>query len=179
MDYAYVEGRAVLERFGTTPAAAREALVRQQGAFEALWPALQAHWEEPLGDDAWCPAQVTEHVLKASARFSKALYLLRRDEPLPEVPRVAGTFRNARAQAPAAVMPGPPQPLAALKPQWDEVHARLLAEADATREWHGRTLFHAFFGDLDALGWLQVAAFHLRHHRKQLEPFAPPRAGSA
>lgn len=176
MDYPYAEGRRVLERFGTTPAAARAALARQQGAFEALWPALQSRWEDPLREGAWCPAQVTEHVVKASARFSKALYLLRRDEPLPEVPRVPGAFEDGRAQAPASVIPGPPQPLAALVPQWQEVHARLFAEVDATRTWHGRTLFHAFFGELDALGWLQVAAFHLRHHRKQLERFAAANA---
>jgi hypothetical protein len=52
------------------------------------------------------------------------------------------------------------------------MRSRLLEEVDATTEWHGRSWFHPYFGDLSALGWVQAAALHLAHHRKQLEAVA-------
>jgi len=160
-----------LTRFGKGPEAAREAFVRQADALTALVPRLEARWTEPLVG-AWSPAEVFEHVMKVNVGMSKTLHLLRRDAPLPEQKRVPGALREGKAQSPPFALPGAPKPWAALEPDWRETRGRFLAEIDATRDWHGRTFFHPYFGDLDALGWVQAAALHMAHHRKQLSGHA-------
>jgi hypothetical protein len=161
------QARKVLLQYGDDMEGARAALERERAAFEAMWPELQDRWKVPLQEGAWCPAQVVEHVLKASTGFSKVLYLLRRDAPLPDVPKVPGTYKGGRPQAPDSAIPGDPQPFEALEPTWREVHDRLLKEAVVAQP-SERTFFHPFMGDLDALGWVRMSAYHLAHHRKQL-----------
>ena len=161
------KARVVLLRYGGDMNGARAALERELAAFETMLPELQDRWEVPLREDAWCPAQVVEHVLKASTGFSKVLYLLRREAPLPEVPKVPGIYKDGRPQAPETAIPGEPQPWGALEPTWREVHDRLLKEAGVAQPAE-RTFFHPFMGELDALGWVRMSAYHLAHHRKQL-----------
>jgi hypothetical protein len=161
--------RRLLARFGRQPEAAEAALARELEAFRALPTRLAAVWTLPRVPGAWSPAEVSEHVLKVNVAMSKTLHLLRRDAPLPEGPRTAGVLKEGRAQAPAFSHPGPPQPWSALEPAWLEMERRLLAEVRATRDWHGRSWFHPYFGELDALGWVQAGALHMAHHRRQLE----------
>ena len=59
------------------------------------------------------------------------------------------------------------------------MRARFLAELEATRVWRGRTRFHPYFGDLHALGWVQAAALHMAHHRRQLGRAAHDQAGGS
>lgn len=160
-----------LRRYGDTPEAAQVRLVKELESFEACLPEFQAHWETPLHTlhkGVWSPAQVTEHVVLANTSFSKVLYLLRREAALPEIPKVAGVIAEGKARAPQQLLPGEPQPWELLRPRWLETNERLLREVAATSQWHERHFFHPFFGELDALSWLQVAAFHTRHHHKQL-----------
>ena len=160
--------KTLLARFGRDPQAVKSALSRELGAFRALPEELGAVWSTPRAPGAWSPAEVTEHVLKVNVGMSKTLHLLRRDAPLPEQTRTPGTLLEGRAQAPEFSRPGAPQPWAALEPQWAEMEARLLREAKQTHDWEGRTWFHPYFGDLNALGWAQAAALHMAHHRRQL-----------
>ncbi|ADI14210.1 DinB family protein [Truepera radiovictrix] len=165
--------QTLLTRFGETPEAAKAALERELTRFEALLPKLEGRWTEPLRAGAWSPAEVTEHVLKISVSMSKTLYLLRQGRATPpEAPRTPGVLVEGRAQSPEFGLPGEPQPWSALAPRWAAMRSRLLEEVDATTEWHGRSWFHPYFGDLSALGWVQAAALHLAHHRKQLEAVA-------
>ena len=157
-----------LTHFGNDPETTRAALEREFTAFEALPAALADVWLEPRKPGAWSPAQVTEHVIKVNVGISKTLYLLRRDAPLPEQPRTPGTLKNGRAQAPAFSQPGEGLLWAALEPRWLETKTRFLAEAEQARV-SERTWFHLYFGDLGAFGWMQAAAFHMAHHRKQLQ----------
>ena len=159
--------KAPLARFGNDPEAVRAALGREFTAFEALPAALAELWLEPRKPGAWSPAQITEHVMKVNVGMSKTLYLLRRDAPLPEQPRIPGVLKGGKAQAPAFSQPGEGLSWEELKPGWLEHKTRFLAEAEHVGV-SGRSWFHPYFGDLDALGWLQAAAFHMAHHRKQL-----------
>ena len=160
--------KVLLERVGRDPASVRAALEREFTAFEALPAALAEVWLEPTAAGKWSPAQVTEHVIKVNVGMSKTLYLLRKGAPLPEQPRVPGVLRDGRAQAPEFSRPGAGSPWAVLEPSWLETKTRLLAEA-AQADSLERTWFHPYFGDLGALGWQQAAAFHMAHHRKQLQ----------
>ena len=158
-----------LSHFGSDPGEAQAILVREFDAFEKVQTSLQERWTEPLRPDAWSPAQIFEHVLKTNVSMSKVLYLLRRDAPLPEMPKKPVNVENGKIQSPEFALPGEPQPLEALLPKWKEVRERHLQEVDKTSTWHERTVFHPVFGDLDALQWVQAASLHMAHHRKQLE----------
>lgn len=159
---------SLLERFGRDPASVEAALTREFAAFEALPAALADVWLVPRAPGKWSASQTTEHVLKVNLGMSRTLRLLRREGPLPEQARTPGVLEGGKPQAPAFSLPGDPLPWADLEPEWSAVRARFLAEFGATREWHGQTRFHPYFGDLDALGWVQAAALHMAHHRRQL-----------
>ena len=158
-----------LSRFGTDPQTAKVTLVEEFDAFEEIQPALQSRWGEPIRPEAWSPAQLFEHVLKTNVSMSKVLYLLRRDAPLPDLPKKPANFVDGKPQSPEFALPGEPQPLEDLLPKWRETRERLLEEVEQTNAWHDRTMFHPVFGDLDALGWVQATSLHMAHHRKQLE----------
>jgi hypothetical protein len=162
--------QTLLTRFGATPEAAKAALEDELARFEALLPQLEERWTQPLRAGAWSPAEVTEHVLKINLGMSKVLYLLRQGRTMPQgAPRTPGVLIEGRAQSPEFGLPGEPQPWSVLAPRWTEMRSRFLAEVDATTEWHSRSWFHPYFGELSALGWVQAAALHLSHHRKGLE----------
>ena len=160
--------RRLLTRFGREPETAKAALERELAAFGALPETLAAVWLTPCAPGAWSPAQVTEHVLKVNVGMSKTLHLLRRDAPLPEQAHTPGVLEGGKAQAPVFSLPGVAQPWDTLKPQWLEMERRLLDELAQTRDWEGRSRFHPYFGELNALGWTQAAALHMAHHRRQL-----------
>ena len=160
--------KTLLARFGREPETATAALVRELGAFEGLPEQLSRVWLTPCAPGKWSPAETTEHVIKVGVGMSKTLHLLRLGAPLPLEARAPGTLLGSRAQAPAFSQPGPPQPWRVLKPLWFDMQSRLLNEVDEPHSWSGRTRFHPYFGDLDALGWVQAAALHVAHHRRQL-----------
>lgn len=161
--------KRLLARFGRQPDTAEASLRRELEAFRALPTRLAEVWTRPRAPGAWSPAEVSDHVLKVNVALSKTLHLLRRDEPPPKGPRTPGVLRDGRAQAPAFSHPGAPRPWAALEPGGLEMERRLLAEVAQTSAWSVRTRFHPYFGDLNALEWVQAGALHMAHHRRQLE----------
>ncbi len=162
--------KTLLERFGRDPDAVKRALGGEFTAFERLPEELAGVWLGPHAPGKWSPAQITEHVMKVNTGMSKTLYLLRRDAPLPAQTRTPGVLIEGRAQAPEFVHPGEGLPWEALEPGWLELKTRFLAEVEQIdgAQTPERTWFHLYFGDLDALGWVQAAAFHMAHHRRQL-----------
>lgn len=189
--------KALLERFGEDLTSARRVLGRELSAFEALPAELGAVWLEPRAPGKWSPAQVTEHVMKVNLGMSKTLYLLRRDAPPPEQARTPGVLVAGRAQAPDFSQPGEGRSWDELRPEWLEMRERFLAEAEQAGDAEGtgsetdgsenngseasesglnsaqpgvsgRTWFHPYFGDLNAVGWIRAASLHMAHHRKQL-----------
>ena len=161
--------KRLLARFGRQPDTARASLRRELEVFRALPTRLAEVWLVPRAPGTWSPAEVSEHVLKVNVALSKTLHLLRRDEPPPEGPRTPGVLKDGRAQAPIFSHPGAPAPWAELEPAWLEMERRLLAEVAQTSRWYERTRFHPYFGDLNALEWVQAGALHMAHHRRQLE----------
>ncbi len=164
--------KRLLARFGRDAEAAKAVLTRELADFGALPEPLTEIWFVPLSPGHWSPAQLTEHVLKVNTGMSKVLYLLRQEGSLPPEARTPGVLVRGNAQAPAFSRPGEPLPWTALEPTWLEMQTRFLAETEGTRDWTERTRFHPYFGDLNALGWVQAAALHMAHHRRQLEPLA-------
>lgn len=158
---------AFLAAFGATPEDARARLEQELAAFEAAVRA-QPDWLAPLPGRPWSPAQLAEHVLLVNEGASKAMHLLGSDRPLPELPRPELVVIGGKNQAPPSTQPGPGLPWAELEPRWQSAHARMLQTAGGVDAVNPRTIWHPGFGDLSALNWLRVSAFHTRHHRKQL-----------
>lgn len=161
--------KVLLARFGREPEAVKASLERELTRFEVLPEGLSETWTRPLSEGRWSPAEVTEHVLNINIGMSKTLHQLRRSTPPQQVERTPGRLVEGRAQSPAFGLPGEPQPWSALAPRWAQMRARFSEEVAATTVWRGPTWFHPYFGDLDALEWVQAAALHMAHHRKQLE----------
>ena len=157
----------LLDDLGDTPEQAAARLAQEVDAFEAAARAREADWLTRPRPGAWSPAQLTEHVLLANASFGKVVHLLGSGRPLPEGPRVPSTITNGKVAAPSFLLPGPGAPWAELELRWREAHARFLQAAGQPSN-PARLFWHPSFGDLDALGWTRAAAWHTRHHRRQL-----------
>lgn len=158
---------SILTPFGATPQEAASRLKRELDAFEEAALEHRADWLNPPEPGRWSPAQLTEHVLLANESFGKVVHLLGSERPLPDSPRTPGRLVNGRAVAPAFLEPGAGQPWSELEGRWQEVNARFLRAARQSAD-PARTFWHPYFGELSALGWTQAAAWHTRHHRRQL-----------
>lgn len=157
-----------LQKMGATGPEAIQTLKQQIQRFEDTVQDTQPRWFQARAEGAWTPAQITEHVVLVSEIFSKVLYLLQLPE-MPELPKQAGVYREGKMQSPAQGIPGEGMEWEALKPKWDTVHQKLVTMAERVQDWSSpQTVPHPFFGDFTTLQWVQIAAYHLIHHRRQM-----------
>lgn len=127
------------------------------------------------GDGGWSAAQVAEHVAiveRGSARIIRALAAaVERGVPPAIQPPPGVRTADGRMMAPAAAMPGEGLPraelLAMLAAAREELRAMTAAHA-ATLD-GAMTISHPFYGGLNGLGWLRMAATHERHHVEAME----------
>lgn len=165
---------AALRALGTSPEEVRDRLARELGAFEAAVLAAQGRWHEPLPGRTWTAAQEAEHVILVNEGTARIVALLLSDRPLRPVPQVPGEVVEGKRQAPDATRPGPDQPWEALRERHATVREALLGQAPRATDDPGRRFFHPFMGELTALDWLRMAAYHVRHHRQQLRAASTP-----
>ncbi len=124
--------------------------------------------------DVWCVAEVLEHIARVEDSAARVIRRLRRalgGEPLPQVRVEPGRFRpDGRAVAPEVVAPKGGLSRAEVMRMLEAARGFLLAEVRSSEGVLEApvTFPHPFFGELTALGWLRVAAFHERHHLQQL-----------
>lgn len=163
------ERTAELRRLGGSGEEVAARLERELDAFERAVAGAQARWHVPLPGREWTAAQEAEHVLLVNESSARIAALLASDRPLRPVPRTPGEERDGKRQAPEGTRPGPGQPWEALAERHQAARAQLLALAAQAGDDPGRTFFHPFMGDLTALDWLRMAAYHIGHHRRQLE----------
>lgn len=162
----------MLRVFGQTPADVQSRLKRELDAFERVVEAVQPSWNTTLPGRAWTAAQESDHIIRVNAGTAKIAALLLSDKPLRPGDQTPGTLLDGKRQAPAGLQPGPDQAWADLSAAHAQTRAALLHAAAHAPETSERTFFHPFMGELTALDWLRMAAFHVRHHRKQLETLA-------
>ncbi|WP_019588773.1 DinB family protein [Deinococcus apachensis] len=160
---------AALRAMGDSPEEVRDRLARELGAFEAAVLAAQPQWHETLPFRAWTAAQESEHVILVNEGTARIVALLLSDRPLRPVPPVPGELVEGRRQAPTGTRPGPDQPWETLRERHATAREALLSHAPRATDDPGRRFFHPFMGEITALDWLRMAAFHIRHHRKQLQ----------
>lgn len=130
----------------------------------------QDHWLVARAEGAWSPAQIAEHVMLISKSMAQVLRAYQAPE-MPTFPRLPASYVNGKKQSPAYALPGEGKPWSELEPDWVKTHIRLVQAAEGVTNWQDqRTVHHPYFGDLNALEWLQMATFHLIHHRRQIQP---------
>lgn len=163
------QAAATLRRLGTTGEEVAARLTRELDAFEAAVAGAQDRWHQTLPGREWTAAQEAEHVILVNESSARIAGLLASDRPLRPIPRDPGVEVGGKRQAPEGARPGPDQPWDALAVRHVAVREHLLTLAARAGDDPQRTFFHPFMGDLTALDWLRMAAYHVGHHRRQLE----------
>ena len=139
-----------------------ERLEREYSQFAASVARAQPYWHTLLPDRTWTPAQEAEHTILVSEGSAKVAALLLSDKPLRPTPHehVASDAQGRRV-APPGTVPGEGQ-------TWSELEARhaasLIALQSAARraqDGSERKFWHGAMGELTALDWLRMAAYHV------------------
>lgn len=161
---------ADLQQFGHTVQDVQASIRHEAEAFGAHLRTRQADWGQVQAGRGWSPAQEAEHVIAIGDAASRAIRLLLSDKPLRPIPQVSGDLKDGKRQAPAFSLPSPAGiAWDELDERWNAHQSALLALAAEIRPTPGRTFWHPYFGELDALDWLRTLAGHLRGHRQLLE----------
>ena len=158
---------------------------RHQAALARLIAAAErvpaAHWNTPLRDGAWSPAQVTEHIRLAyqvlggefggrqgiRIRTNWLQRTIARLLFLGDILEKGKIPRGARAPREVAPGPGPfdrDATLAAVRTLGTEFDTTLEGQWDVP----GAHATHHIFGQLRPVQLLKFAATHAEHHAKQL-----------
>ncbi|PTA67484.1 DinB family protein [Deinococcus arcticus] len=163
--------RAALAPMGDTPAAVRARLLSELDQFEAHLTQRQADWTRVQPGRDWTPAQDAEHVALINEAIARVLSLLLSERALRPAPQTPGDLTSdGRRRAPAAALPSDTGlPWAGWPARWAQGRAALEAATAGLRATPGRTLWHPFFGELDALDWARMVTAHLAGHRRALE----------
>ncbi|GGK26253.1 hypothetical protein GCM10008955_20010 [Deinococcus malanensis] len=160
----------VLLIMGRTPDEVRARLAAELDAFEAELRTRQADWSVTQPGREWSPAQEAEHVLLINEGITRLVGLLMSDRELRPLPQTPGVLKEGRRQAPAHTLPSPHGlAWADLEGRWAEHRTRLEAAAAQLRDVPERTMWHPFYGELDALNWMRMVAGHLDSHRRLLK----------
>ncbi|EYB68571.1 hypothetical protein DEIPH_ctg020orf0004 [Deinococcus phoenicis] len=158
---------AALRAFYPTSEVALAQLHREIDAFEQALHGAAPHWGTRMPGRDWTPAQEAEHTILVNEGTAKLARLLLSERPLRETAPQEGRTENGRRLAPPGTEPGPEQPLETLLARNAATRALLAGvQADPNPD---RTFPHPFMGNIDALDWLRMAAWHTRHHRKTLQ----------
>lgn len=167
---------AVLRHFGQTPTQVQATLSAQLDAFEAELRTREHDWTTVQPGREWSPAQEAEHVVKINSGITRLLGLLLSDRDLRPTPQTPGVLKDGKRQAPPESLPSAAGlPWQSWEEVWSGHRAALETVAAGIRETPGRTAWHPFFGELDALDWLRMVAAHLHSHRELLERSAAAR----
>ena len=163
--------KAFLARQGTNLPELSERLNKVKADFEKTL--------NELGDDVfykevspgkWSPAEIADHVVKANELFIRALETLASDASMVKMPR-GKVSDEGLPLSPQEEEPASDRDRADLARDLDATIIELVALGEAS-EAAGKLaqtcLDQSFFGPMTGLEVLQLAAWHIRHHEKQL-----------
>lgn len=164
---------AGLRALGATPEEARARLNTELDRLEAHLRTRQADWTRTQPGRDWSPAQDAEHVVLIDGGIARLLALLLSERELTPTAQVPGVLRDGKRQAPPFTVPSAEGlPWDSWETRWAEHRAALEGVAARVRETPGRTMWHPYFGELDALDWLRMLSGHARGHRLLLQQSA-------
>lgn len=163
------EDRTPLHALGSDAATLRALLAQELSAYHAAAGALAARERETMPGREWTPAQQHEHVLRISHAVGRSVRLLLSERELRPVPFTPGERAAGKRLSPPEFEPQRGLGAGELAPAWAALGTELQASTEHLRPTPGRTLPHPFFGELDAVEWVQMLILHTRMHRQQLE----------
>ena len=163
--------KAFLARQGRSRADLEPRLNAVAESFLATLAALDAErLHESVAPGKWSPAQIAEHVGRANTLFARALEGALAGEPPLRMPR-GRVSEDGRPLAPAEEEPEGGLSLERLALELRASVARLQEAAralEAAGSLEEACLEQSFFGAMSGLEVVQLAAWHTRHHEKQL-----------
>lgn len=164
---------ALLRAFGETPDDVSRNLTTELDALSAHLKTREGDWARVQPGREWSPAQDIEHIIAVGKGGGMAAKLLLSGKELRAFPQVSGELRDGKRQAPDFTLPSASGlPWSEWEGAWAEHREFLTGLAAHLRATPGRTLWHPYFGELDALDWLRSLVGHVRGHRELLEKSA-------
>ncbi|MCA9837379.1 MAG: DinB family protein [Trueperaceae bacterium] len=160
-----------LARQGTEFSAVRKRLVDLSAALDNQLDALDDKtFYEPIGQDKWTPAEIADHIVRTHMLMIEAMEAVLQDKPLVVRPK-GSLSAEGKPVAPETEMPVPRRARKDLKKELQTSSQTLLELASKVAEANKleqTCLVHGFFGEITVLEALQLSAWHIRHHHKQL-----------
>lgn len=168
--------KQILHAQGQTLDAVLERFESVTGEFRARLAALPDEaLHEPVREGAWSPAEYADHLVRANSAVSKVLAYARKRQARPELPPIVmargEVTADGRPMAPEVVRPVAGRDRKELAFELEVCRLRLAEEAKATEaagQLGAETHTHAFFGSMNGLECVQMAAWHTGHHARHL-----------
>lgn len=133
----------------------------------------EALFAKPIADE-WSGAETIEHIARVEESVARMVAWVRNiahGKTMRTIIVPAGEWReNGRAIAPERVSPRGQMSRDELIAMLWQSRQHLLTEIQESGELlqHTASFTHPFFGELNGLGWLQMATYHEPHHLPQL-----------
>lgn len=168
--------KRILEAQGPTLDAVLGRLETATSEFRSRLSALPDEaLHEPVRMGAWSPAQYADHLVRSNTAVSKVLAYTRKRQARPELPPIVmargEVTADGRPLAPEVVRPVPGRDRDELIGELEACRVRLTDEAralEAAGQLGTETHTHAFFGPVNGLECVQMAAWHTGHHANHL-----------
>ena len=138
--------------------------------YEALSEVEETDFYAPVAEGKWSPAELTDHLVKANELFGQALKNVLEDKAIVQMERGKVTD-DGRPLSPTAEEPTADRPRSALTEAFEETFEHLRTKGAQVKEVNQLDrvcIDQSFFGPMTGLETLQLCAWHVRHHTKQL-----------
>ena len=166
--------KAFLARQGETFTELEERLRKVgEGFVTALSEVEDADFYTPVTESKWSPAELADHLVKANELFGRALENVLKGEDIIVMERGRVTD-DGRPLSPAAEEPDPDRPRSELVQAFEKTLRRLITAGSQVKDADrlGEVCVdQSFFGPMTGLENLQLCAWHIRHHTKQLPTY--------
>ena len=163
-----------LARQGTTFADLERRLQQVSDAFvRALSEVGETDFYAPVAEGKWSPAKLTDHLVKANELFGRALENVIEGKEIIKMERGRVTD-DGRPLSPAAEEPTADRPRPELTEAFKETFEYLKTKGAQVKEADQLDRIcvdQSFFGPMTGLEILQLCAWHVRHHTKQLPSY--------
>lgn len=159
--------KGFLARQGASPREVAERLEQVGADFVAALDALEDDaFSHPVAPGKWSPAQIADHLVRSNQLLAEAIAKARAGGEIKRMPRGRVT-PDGRPLAPAEQEPIPNRIQGDLARDFTASLKRLI-EVGLDADPELTCLEHGFFGEMTVLEVLQLSAWHIRHHTKQL-----------
>lgn len=153
-----------------------EQLAKLLSAFEQNLDQLDdEQFYKPLQKDKWTPAEIADHIIRSQQIFARAIRDSLAGQAILIMPK-GSVSKEDKPLSPEQLLPIARRGRIDLcKELWSSYAALKEAGSQASHENRlaETCMIHAFLGPLSILESLQLSAWHVRHHNRQLPQSQP------